>query len=332
MTEHFSFTYDLNCATNKEILLLTIKEAVDYVTRIDESTRVFEDANGYAALIYIGKFIGYYTPIVDFTMFVAKGFEVFIANLMNHFYEIRNEMNFLLDIDAYYAEKAETLDQKRTLVLTYLLYTTNQIILKSVEFCVQFVLKGGLKAYLNFLSDEKYIRTNFDALIHDIGRVSHSLFDYITLNLYTLSTKTCDDFKQTWNDLDSVNVLLKVAKLKKSTEFNAYRAISCIADDKQIESLTEVYSIIDTIVHYLIACKNDFINERFNRSEYQVNFKGSVLKCKYHAVFTDERILLGMKGFLDSLYQLSVNDTVRNDIYFKKDVKDCLKTFLSKGK
>ena len=331
MSDDFIFKYDPEFRSNKVNVTEILYESINYLLNFSDSHKLVEDYRGYNGFIFIGKFVGYYLEITDTHTLVSKGIVQVIAKQMQALFDIRNEIDFEIQSFIVNAEKANTLNEKRILVLSSLLYTTNVLQIVSVEFVNQFVQTNGLKVYLEFLKDEHFLISNLKTEIDFLSGQNQNFFQYLTLNLYNLS-RFSDEYKQIWSDLDAVNILLKAVNLNPSIIFNSYRSIANIADDKHIESLKEIHSIIEIVIKYLKDCKCDFDANQFVRRKYQIHFKGNSLDCFYHSIYTDNSILLGIKGLLDTLYKLSINDKVKHDIYFSDGMQSCFSTFLLKGK
>ena len=91
--------------------------------------------------------------------------------------------------------------------------------------------------------------------------------------------------------------------------------------------------VIDTIAKYLNKCKQDFETGKFFRLQQQIVFRGGLqLDCLVHfAKIDNSATMSGIHGLLECLFNLSVNDKLKSDIYFKNDMKNCFKTILQKG-
>jgi hypothetical protein len=157
-----------------------------------------------------------------------------------------------------------------------------------------------------------------------------SLFEYIVMNILSLS-RMADESKNVWLDLDPVNLLLKIARVKETTKFDAFLAISNICDDKQIESLTEIHSIISIIIERLKQIENDFNNDDFKRSNRQVVIDNKIVDCEVHCITQMNSTKTSIIVLLQGLYKLSVNEKIKADIYNNFDIKKSLKVLLLKG-
>ncbi len=323
----FNLTY---FEENNQKLVETIHQAIDYLNDLNEPSKIFKFANRFNALIFIGKTI-YHNLEISYGVFAAKHFDVFMAKLMLYLFEIHHELDLNIQIEPERAEDSIDNDEKRILLLSYLLYIINIITRRSKDFCVQFVEHDGLKACLLFLSDDKFIRKNRNAKINNLTGFPLDLINYVTLNILNLSIKTCEYQREIWLDLESVKILLNAASVQKSALLNAYWSIVYIVSDQQIENLKDIYSIVNLLVRLLIQCNNDMTEDLFDREDRQIEFNGKILDIEVHVVKDENFVSTSLTGLLECLYKLSLNEKLKSEIYVKHDIKHCLKSFLSKG-
>jgi hypothetical protein len=306
--------------TNESLII----KCIDYLNKFSSDvSKIFHDSNASDALQCIVYIISRGT--FDQKWVESKNFESFLANLMNYFYKIRNDLHFDTNLKIENGE----LNKKMVLTLANIMYTQNLIFRRSKKFCIEFVQKQGLAAYFSFLKDESFISKNKNILLIDFSQDAFGLLDYLALNLSSLSVKTVDDLKDIWTSFDPVKTLLNLAKTKESTLSDAYMILCHVLDDKQIESLTEIHLIADLMSSSLKKCSNNF--DKNERSKRQIIFKGKPIDCSVQVVTSDENVSTSMIVLLDALYKLSVNDKLKNDIYFRCGMKDCFKTFITKG-
>ena len=334
MNQSLSFKFESNVLRNNpEKINAELAKIIDFLSRLEHPSRIFDDySSGYHAVILLGKIIHHFENETDFGLFTSNLFEVFVSYLFAYIYEIKSELNFLIATDASNAEDAVTLNEKRILVFIYLLCMTNIIVNRSKEFCVEFLLHGGLKTYLLFVGDEAFIEKNKNSKIKDLTKNPLRLFDYLILNMATLCTRTCDEHKQLWLALDSIAILLKIAKLQESTSFDAQMIIAMVVSDEQIEELApEMSLIVDKLVKLLLKSSNDLLLRMFHRLQYQIYFKGKSLSVQTQSVEYKKTLYISMIELIQSLYKLSVNERIKVELYFKHDIMSILKVFLSKG-
>ena len=331
-SQSINFKFNLaNLEENNQKVVETVNLAIEYLNDLNEISKIFDLPNCFNALVFIGKTI-YHNLDIEYGQFAEKNFDKFLSKLMLHLFDIHHVLNLNIEINPDQAEDSIDLDEKRVLLLSYLLYIINIITRRSKEFCIQFVLNDGLKACLLFLSDDKFTKKYRNTKINNLTGFPLDLANYVTLNILNLSIKTSEEHQKTWNDLDSVRILLNIASLQKSSLLNAYWSIVYILDDHQIETLKDIYSIVHLLVRLLIQCNNDMNSDIFDREDRQIEFNSKVLDCEVHVIKDENFVSTSITGILECLYKLSLNDKLKSEIYAKHDIKNCLKSILTKGK
>jgi len=108
--------------TNPEIL----NKAIDYLTKLTKDIpKFFQDSNASDAFQIIVYIVSKYG--IDFQLFEGKGFEIFMANLMIYFFQIRNDINF----DTNAKIKDSELNKKHILTFTNAMYLQNLVFRRS---------------------------------------------------------------------------------------------------------------------------------------------------------------------------------------------------------
>ena len=129
-----------------------------------------------------------------------------------------------------------------------------------------------------------------------------------------------------------METLLNIGKLLKEEEFNAYVSIANIVDDKEIESLTEIHSILSLTMIRLIQINKDFNENYFYRKKRQAILDNKVVDCFVQVYFESNGTQTSIIVLLQALYKLAVNEKMKLDIYEKNvETKSILKVLLKKG-
>ncbi len=312
-----------------------LRRAVDHLKNLEHPAKLFDSENdsSYNALIFVGKIIfNFHASKIDFDLFHLRNFEECMINVFNHLFKVSNELSFNLKLVSPHAEKATTLNEKRIYALDFLLYLTNRLAENSQQFSEQFLLKNGVKCHFVFMNDEDFIEKNSNFTLTDLTGQDWNLLDKMAMNITYLSTKTCDDHKKLWADLDSVKILLKIASFMPTTSFYAYMTISHILDDRQLENLKAIRSIIELLTNLLKQCSSQFEADKYDRKLRKINFKTKTLEIEVHRAKDSNGVYISIITLLQCLYKLAVNDKIKNILYLKHDIELCLKTFISKGK
>ena len=308
-----------------------LNEAFDFLNALGDLSKVFEDKNGFNAFCLICYTTAYKMNANKalYDCYGQKNCEHLFMKFFSYFNSIRNELNFKNVVQLLNAENVTGIDDQKATIFCMLLYTINIYQTNSINFCIDFSSNDGLKSLLNILNDETFLEKNKLARVSFFG-YDLDIIDYIVLNISALS-KACDENKKTWIELDTINVLLKVIKLKDSSRNSAYNAIINIADDKQLEDLPEMSSVKMSIIVYLEKVVSDFELNKLARTKRQMNVKGETINCTVHSISKEDKTLLSTIGILRSLYKLTINEKMRYELFYENNLIKKLKVILSKG-
>lgn len=303
--------------------------AIDYLKSLDLS-QLLNDHKAFEAIFLWSKTHGYNTNDMSKYIETGKNAEIIgslIGNILDEVSQHLNEIDFN---DIY----IELNDQKKVLprnhlimsLLTYLLYTVNLSLSASVVFNLNFTASNGLKACLRFLNpNDGILEKTLDATLKDFSLTNLNIVKYVLLDINAMS-RNYEENATKWNELDALNILLNVAKMKSDAQFDAYVAISNIANDKQIESLNEVYTIVDLLVDMLKRGAADLNFGNFTRSSRQIiDQNRKPVYVEFLIVIRKDGIKSSIQTPLMALYRLAVNDALRSSIYFGSNIKNDIK-------
>jgi hypothetical protein len=107
--------------------------------------------------------------------------------------------------------------------------------------------------------------------------------------------------------------------------------MSRIADDKQIETFSEINIAADFYIENLNKVADDFENNRFQRISVQMNDEGENIEIDIHYVMDRNAIRRYMTTICKDLYCLSINDKYRSYLYFEKKIKELINSILYKS-
>ena len=306
-----------------------IIESVSYLKGLKNISEVFEDFNGFykAAIFFLTQIIS--PDLLEW--FIENSSPDLFIKFFEYFNKIQNELIFngKTVIDMNDLKKAvNNLDAERATLYRLLLLSINQYLKYSVNFCIRFSTNGGLKSWLKYLTDEKYLEKNLNVkLILNDGIFNP--IDFLVLNISSLS-KACEENKKVWIELNTIDVLLKLVKLKESLRNDAYSAIVNIADDKQLETLPEMKSVKQMVVGSLEKVANDFEKGIFRRDMRQMNIRGELLNCEvmiYNTGDTASSVVFQ----LNLIYKLCINKKLRTELYFEHNLMKHLKIIFLNG-
>jgi hypothetical protein len=187
-----------------------------------------------------------------------------------------------------------------------------------------------MKALISFLKDENYSQKHLNTMINPFNSNVVNVLHYFVMNLSVIS-KFANEFLNEWNALDSVKVIFNVIKLKPQIEISCFYIITNICDDRQIETLTEFNSILEQYREIIKRSANDFNMNKFNRQDRLIEYNDEIKMLPSHGIKFKTDIITSISGVLKSLYRLSINEKIKNSIYYDHKIKDDLKVIMLKG-
>ena len=144
-----------------------------------QPSRLFDDTDGYCALIFIAKSLDFFKDSIQHDLFVSNDFEDFFSILLAHFYHYRYHIDFAHIIDIVNAEHVTDRKEIQMQVFTNLLFITNQLLNMSKKMRVHFVNKG-LDTCLLWLKDQTFMENTRSCKIFDFGD-PNLIADYLTM-------------------------------------------------------------------------------------------------------------------------------------------------------
>jgi hypothetical protein len=275
------FIFDFNELNNLNDKIIS---GINYLSDLKDVKELFIDQIAFNAFVFIGKGVAFGDKVIDRTNICKNNFPDFLGKLLMYLYNIYKEIEFKNDKDSmFYAEQSTDLNEKRVYTLSYCLYVLNMNAMNYVNFSTQFSSSDGLDAHFAFIKDEEFTSKHIDTMVW-MWEKQISLIEYLVMNICSLS-KLCDETRTKWIKLDSVNSLLNIKKKKISCELDACIAITNIADDKQIENLTEIHSVIDLLNKLINKASDDFAAGNLNRQNRQVFENNIARNCQVHCIF-----------------------------------------------
>ena len=309
-------------------------KAIDHLKQLKDVQRFYSDRSdkSYRALTFIGnsldKFdIDIYENDIDIRLFDAEFVQV-LSKLLLYLYEIRHDLDFDVVIDLDLSDRPRDLNEKRIFTLNYVILISHELECNSLELYTQFVLKQGLKALLSFLDDDTFLKQN-QCFLGD-GDFSEFV-DSAAINLFNMRF-TCDELRHVWVDLNAVNVLAKIGRIKDSSKFISYATLLYVADDLQIETLKDIFLLAELLLAHLLKAKHRFEKNNVKRAWKKINFKGKLVAYQTLHINVGNSFKLSVVYILDCLYKLACNPKVKSKMYFMNEMKSCLRTIFYEGK
>lgn len=315
----------INLAVEEDVVAKS-QMAIDYIKSKTPKESI-NDKLIYLALYYLSKRL----DLIQADIFLKNEIEPIFANIFFEIFNIHHELNFKDDsLHTIYSGNVSDQNTTRIGIFSLLLYLSNIFSLRSVKFTKNFSAQKGLEAYFLFLKDDSFIDKVINLRLTDFAKSQVNIIEQILLNVYILS-KSSDENIQTWVDLNSVDVLIKIANLPISTQIDAYLSIANIANDKQIESLTGINKVTKMILKNVNRCACDFKNDLFKRFHRQILENDEIVDVYVHCIQEKNGTYSSLLVFLSGLYRMCVNDKLRYDTYFSETFRQDIKDILFKG-
>ena len=339
-TKNFNYekaiTLDLESSSDteyRETVNRNIGSALDYLNEFQDAVLLINDQEAYEALFYIAKKLARSMLVVDLNLLVEKNCCELYSKLLLYLNFISSKLDFSKDVVVLdNANTNTTLDERRTSIFGCITYSIYMILNKLMDckFANRFQNNHGIDSLILFLKDTDFLNRNLNLNINPIGAGDIGIIDELVFCLEALS-QISDDFKQIWHELDAINVLFRVSSLKEAVYFNCYRTIANIANDQQLE---EISNINDTIFLKLI--------EKFYK--YTHNYRTHQIQLRNLKIFEDNKFktitthfISDKKGskiptytILNCLYKLVLNDKLKLKLFYNTGFRENLKESLPK--
>jgi cell division FtsZ-interacting protein ZapD len=321
----FMTYYSLTDDKFKEILI----EAIDRLNNLENVIKVFDDQNSFNAACFVCLTAAYKSKKEIYECFDSKNCADLIKNFFEYFNTIQNEIIFENNVIFNNPHNLKNIEQKRASLFCMLQYAINIYMMNSINFCIKFSKNGGLNSSLKFLSDDIFLQKNLKINVQFLSR-SSNVIEFNVLNITALS-KACEEEKKVWIELDAINILLKTSKIDQSLKSDSYSGIINIADDKQLETLPEMKEVKISIIQRLEKIASDFENGVLDRKTRQMNLKGDTINCQVHSIKVENGSFTSLIFILKLLYKLSINEKMRNELYYENNLLKHLKSILLKA-
>ncbi len=198
----------------------------------------------YEALYYTGQFIAYQTSLIEYSYFIDVKFHELLGRLLLHLAnDLVSSLDFVKDqvTNANFPVSGATDNQRCVDIFGVTVYIINLCMKKHLKFKLEFQKTLGLEAHFKLLSNSDFMAKNSSVQIAPYRICSVVLTNFVVINISSLSL-TCQEYKHLWTQVGAVNVLLDLLRKNNlvAKEY-LYKTLTYVADDKQLEALTEVH-------------------------------------------------------------------------------------------
>ena len=296
-----------------------IKSAIDHLNKFKDQSKLTENEEAAEAFHLI---------------YVMTAFYISSNPELIDIYEEKNLIKIIYNVNDYLSSICVTLkvpgdqsfsklDGRKTEILRNSIQTLNFLTINSVQARLKYFQLGGAKSLLKLLDTDKFTK-KFQ---------NDEIINKIVSNLNWLS-KTADFFKNEWNELQAVDIFLKVDQKYPSTKLIAYMAFANIANDKHIDTLAEVNDVIIELMEIIDFAADSVYKGNVTR-EYQPFIESDDQTTNSYEVYVvpvdKYKIRFTLTGILLVLNKLAVNDTIRSEIYIKFNLRDALRKIIMSG-
>ena len=158
-------------------------------------------------------------------------------------------------------------------------------------------------------------------LVNDSATLGSLIYDLNWLS------KSAANYKHNWKKLNSIEALFEFNKKYSNYKIDVYMVISNVATDTKLEKYSEMHECIDEFVTLTCEC----INNPYTRIkvEFSDEDESNSVGQEFEVLFTKN--LICIIGLLMSLYQLSISEQLKLEIYNKTGLNEALKKLLYEG-
>ncbi len=222
-------------------------------------------------------------------------------------------------------------------ICTQVFYEINMISFESKKFITKFHEHQGLKVLFACLNNKNLVDNYVQ--FYASGSPNLQICDSILRrNIGTLVclAKGFGSFKHEWKECNAVKSLLAyLDKTKHIYDNRIYTtmAIALVSADDEIDSIPEVLLCLPDIIDMVRDCaKSIQSNENLKRTEIEIDDleTGDAVtgeSCFVTVGDTD----WALTNLLSALYHMTVNDTIKKDIYYKYGVNGHLRSIIYAG-
>ena len=306
-----------------------LHEAIDHLNYLNDPSKIIESQSGYEAVFLIAKYIAYQTANVTYDIFVDKNMHQIYGNLLYRLYELHSTYDFSKDkISSTDPTPGANYNEKCITTFCMTTYACNLIMSNLLKFKLFFQKSKGLEAYLKMLGDDSFVNRNCNLTMNPFNSAVLYVIDYLTLNLSSVSIN-CQDYKDIWYDLNSVDILLKISVKRPTANDYCLNTILNIATDKQLETLTEIESYSKNLEEKCKKIANELNQGKKDRQQRQILNENGVTKVDILCTKDSNNIYTSYIVVFNGLYNLSINDKLKKEIYYA--LKNEFKILLEKA-
>ncbi len=296
-------------ADRHQLVLFSSKEdGLQYLLELNDPEKIVNDKDAYEIFPWIQ----------DRSLVIAKGSESqklhsLLGNVL--VFLLENDIDFEgIDTPNRY-RKCTSLMERKVFILDSILKIINHSMSKSLDLRIHYQKKRVIGSILKFIGDLNRNYHKYDYLKQ-----------FLVFNLNWMS-KEAENYKEIWNNLNTIETLLKFNENTKIYDTYINMIIANVATDSEIEShILKVYSGCDNIIEMFLGCVHgSYIIVNMEVADSDDKQKAFDIRA-YHDTLLNATVSLA--GILVYLYKLSVNNTAKQRIYFYAGFKNAIQTLI----
>jgi hypothetical protein len=274
----------------------------------------------------------------------VKTFDLAYKSFFKNFPEIIIKLLEYLSSTFNANEHVKTLEMALSIVYNFSL--------KSITFCKYFHEKNGIVTMFSFLSNKELIENilNSENVEEEKEKEKNSGKNIVAdlIDSLVQLSEVSSDFVQLWHNVNAVQSLIKFSQflMEKSIDLrlDAYMAIANIANDKEIDTLPGLQfilkEIVDKISLYSQLMTFPPLSEDEDKSSLPFYIKKSLVEMEEYQgelkeisviVYSDNKTEWNIVELLKALYHLSINDSIKFEIYFSLEIRKHLNAIILHG-
>lgn len=322
----------LNQPLNEEACMSELIRALDYLNKTNDPGLICDGEEGFKPV----KSINFLVSLLifeeikdtDFIFETYNAFQIF-SNILSYLADKINEFDFknCSPIPKWQDPNAnKTINERRIHILGDMLALINFIIPRSMKLRLFMIDKNRLKNFISLLGNQNFL---MNGSVYDFQLMKSIVFDINWMS------KSADVNKSDWKKLNAIPTLVNTLKVAESLKVYIYMAIANIADDNEIEEITEIHQSIDTFVGLANQAADDIKNgcEMITRQQFTDDDDNHKIMAFDVTCVLDKtnNATISVTGILLAIYRLSINPKSKLNIYNKTNFKHSLSTFLTLG-
>ena len=315
----------LSPPSNEEGCMSELDRALDFLNKTNNTSQICDGEHGFKPIKSINYIVSLelFSQIKDTdTLFEYYDAYQIFANILSYLTEKLNELDFKScspiprwqDLNVN-----KTINEKRIHILSDILAIINYLIPRSMKLRLFMLDKDRLKSFISLIGNQNFL---INGSAYDFRLMKSTIFDINWMS------KSADVNKSDWKMLNAIPALVNTLKVSERLKIYTYMAIANIANDNEIEEITEIHHSIDTFVGLANQAANDIKNGCETRTSQQFTDDDDNQKVMvyYVASVLDEtnNATISLTGILLAIYRLSINPKSKLIIFNKTNFKHSL--------